>query len=374
MPSRDLTAARIIAYPVRAAVCHQFKEPLQIENLDLDLPAEGEVMVRVSACGICHSDIAFIDGAWGGALPAVYGHEVAGVVTETGRRVDTVAPGTHVVVTLVRSCGRCFYCLRGEVTQCEGNFAIDERGPLRFPGGEPVKQGLRVAGFAEYVTVDASQVVPIPAGVPPESACLLACAVATGVGAVRNTAQVPEGASVAIIGAGGVGLNCVQGAALAGADPVIAIDVSSSRLDAACLFGATNVVNSMQDDATEAVRKLSGGRGADYTFVAAGSPAAIELGLTTSRRGGTVVIVGITATGVTVLVDPGELADSARRVLGSKMGSIRPQVDLPALAELYRSGRLKLDELVTARFPLDRINEGLGTARRGEGVRTVIVF
>ena len=345
-----------------------------IEEVNLDGPAEGEVMVRVSACGTCHSDISFMDGAWGGPLPAVFGHEVAGVVTETGEGVETVGPGSAVVVTLVRSCARCFYCLRGEVTQCEGSFAIDERGPLRFPDGGSIKQGLRVAGFAEYVTVHASQVVPIAPGVPPESACLLACAVATGVGAVRNTAKVPEGASVVVVGAGGVGLNSVQGAALACANPVIAVDVSSSRLGSARLFGATNVINSKQVDATEAVRSLTGGHGADYTFIAAGAPSAIELGLSMSRRGGTVVIVGITATGVTVMVDPGELADSGRRIVGSKMGSIRPQVDVPELVDLYRAGRLKLDELVTGRYQLDGINEALGVARRGEGLRTVIVF
>jgi S-(hydroxymethyl)glutathione dehydrogenase/alcohol dehydrogenase len=359
---------------VLAAVCSGFQQPLVVEEVELDAPAEDEVSVRVSACGICHSDISFIDGAWGGALPAVYGHEVAGIVTEIGRGVDGVKPGDEVVVTLVRSCGRCFFCLRGEVTQCSGRFAIDDRGPIRLPGGGQVKQGLRVAGFSEYVTVHASQVVPIAPGIPPESACLLACAVTTGVGAVRNTAQVPEGASVVVIGAGGVGLNCLQGAALVNAYPLIAVDVSDSRLEAARLFGATNVINSKLRDPIEAIRSLTEGRGADYTFISAGSPSAIELGLQASRRAGTVVIVGITATGVTVPVDPGELADSARRVLGSKMGSIRPQVDIPALVDLYRSGRLKLDELVTARFPLDRINDALGATRRGEGLRTVIVF
>ena len=359
---------------MRAAVCHQFGEPLTVEEVSLEPPAEGEVMVRVQACGVCHSDISFIEGAWDGPLPAVYGHEVAGIVAETGAGVESVRPGDHVVVTLVRSCGRCFYCIRGEVTQCEGTFAIDQRGVLRLNDGTPVKQGLRVAGFAEQVTVHASQVVPIAAGVPPESACLLACAVATGVGAVRNTAQVPAGASVVVVGAGGVGLNSVQGAALAEAGPVIAVDVSDSRLEIARTFGATDVINSKQVDAAAAIRELTGGRGADYTFITAGSPAAISLGLTLSRRAGTVVIVGITPTGVTIPVDPGELADGAMRVLGSKMGSVHPRTDLPAMVQQYQSGRLKLDELVTGRFPLDRINEALEVARRGEGVRSVIVF
>ena len=359
---------------MRAAVCHRFGDPLVVEDVELAEPSSGEVSVRVEACGVCHSDISFMEGAWGGALPAVYGHEVAGVVANVGAGVESVKQGDHVVVTLVRSCGQCFYCTRGEPTQCVGAFAIDESGPIRSPGGGRVEQAMHVGGFAECVMVHASQVVPIPTDLAPESACLLACAVATGVGAVRNTAQVTPGSSVVVIGAGGVGLNSVQGAALAGAHPVIVVEVSDARLEAARLFGATHVINSKQADPTTAIRDLTEGRGADYTFVSAGSPAAIELGLTTSRRGGTVVIVGITGTGVTVPVDPGELADSARRVLGCKMGAIRPQVDIPALVHSYRAGRLKLDELVTARLPLERINEAIATARSGTGLRTVITF
>ena len=359
---------------MRAAVCHQFGEPLNVEDVELRRPAAGEVMVQVAACGICHSDISFADGLWGGPLPAVYGHEVGGVVTEVGAGVDAVRPGDHVVVTLIRSCGSCFYCVRGEMTQCEGNFAIDHNGPIRLPSGEPVVQGVRVGGFAECVTVHSSQVVAIARGVPLESACLLACAVATGVGAVRNTAKVPAGASVAVVGSGGVGLNSIQGATLADAQPVIAIDVSDSRLDAARRFGATDVINSNQVDAGEAVRSLTAGRGTDFTFITSGSASAIQLGLTLSRRGGTVVIVGMTGTGVTVPVDPRELADSAMRLVGSKMGSTRPHVDLPAMLDEYAAGRLKLDELVTGRFQLVEINEALSTARRGEGLRTVILF
>jgi S-(hydroxymethyl)glutathione dehydrogenase/alcohol dehydrogenase len=374
VPSRDVIAARIIAYPVRAAVCHRFGEPLVVEEVELARPTDNEVGVRVTACGVCHSDISYMDGAWGGGVPAVYGHEVAGTVTEVGPGVTHVKPGDSVVVTLVRSCGTCFFCLRGEPTQCEGKFAIDERGALRSRDGARVKQAMHVGGFAESVTVHWSQVVPIPTDVRLDSACLLACAVATGVGAVRNTAQVASGSSVVVIGSGGVGLNSIQGAALAGAGPVIAIDVSDSRLEAARTFGATDFINSTHVEPVAAVRALTTGHGADYTFITAGSRAAIELGLKTSRRSGTTVIVGITATGVTVPFDPGELADSASHLRGSKMGSIRPQIDLPILVDLYRAGRLKLDELVTARYPLDRINDAIAVARRGEGIRTVIVF
>jgi S-(hydroxymethyl)glutathione dehydrogenase/alcohol dehydrogenase len=358
--------------PVRAAVCHRFQAPLVVEEVDLQGPADGEVKVKVAAVGICHSDITFIDGLWGGDVPAIYGHEVAGVVDEVGAGVE-LRPGAHVTVTLVRSCGKCFFCARGAPTQCEGTFAIDQRHPITLAGGAPVKQGLRVAGFAEFVTVHASQVVPIDESVPFESACLLSCAVATGVGAVRNTAQVQAGDSVVVVGVGGVGLNSIQGAAIAGARKVIAIDVSDSRLASARAFGATDVINSTKVNPRDAVRYMTDGRGADVTLIASGSPAAIQVGLGLARRAGTVVIVGITATGETVPVDAGELADSALRVLGSKMGAIRPQVDIPEMVQLYKSGRLKLDELVTARYPLEEINQAIEVARRGAGIRTVIV-
>jgi Zn-dependent alcohol dehydrogenase len=359
---------------MRAAVCNEFNQPLTVAEVELDPPADGQVSVRVAACGVCHSDLSFVEGAWDGPLPAIYGHEVAGVVTDVGAGVDSVKPGDHAIVTLIRSCGRCYFCMKGEVTQCAGVFDIDQRSALRLSGGAPVRQGLHVAGFAEHVTVHVSQVVRIPDDVPMDSACLLACAVATGYGAVHNTAQVPAGASVAVVGAGGVGLNAIQGAAIASARPVIAIDISDSRLEAAAKFGASHVVNSKSEDAREAVKRLTDGRGADFVFVTSGATAAIDLGMRLSRRGGTVVIVGMTPTGVTVAVDSLEFADRALRMLGSKMGATRPQIDMPVMVELYRSGKLKLDELVTGRFRLDQINEAIDTTRRGEGLRTVIVF
>ena len=358
---------------MRAGVCHEFGQPLVVEEVELKPAAAGEVTVRVAACGVCHSDISFMDGAWGGSLPAVFGHEVAGVVDWVGDGVDSLTRGDHVIVTLVRSCGRCFFCTHGQLTQCSGVFAIDEVGPLRLADGRRVMQGLRVAGFAEAVTVHESQVVRIPNQVPLESACLLACAAATGYGAVRNTAGVASGSSVAVIGAGGVGLNAVQGAVLAGAEPVIAVDLADSRLTAARAFGADATVNS-NDDVAERVRGMTGGRGADYTFICTGAANAVELAFRVTRRGGTVVIVGIPASGVVTAFDPGEIADSGLRVLGSKMGSMRPAVDVPAMVDLYREGALKLDELVTGRFPLGQLNEAVSASRRGEGLRNVIVF
>lgn len=371
---RAVTARALLLSPVRAAVCHRFQEPLSIDEVVLEPPAAAEVMVRVHACGVCQSDITFMDGLWGGQLPAVYGHEVAGVVTDVGTDVAGLTRGDHVVVTLVRSCGACFHCVRGEPTQCEGRFAIDDRGVLRSAGGGRLVQGLRVGGFAEHVTVHASQAVSIPSSVPLESACLLSCAVATGFGAVGNTAKVEAGASVAVVGAGGVGINSIQAAHIAGADPVIAVDVSESRVAAAQNLGATAGVTVRDGDAVAAVKAMTGGRGADFTIITSGNPAAIALGLRLSRRAGTIVIVGMTASGETVAIDPGEVADSALRVLGCKLGAIRPQVDIPMLVDLYTSGHLKLDELVTARFPLERINEAVASARHSLGLRNVIVM
>ena len=357
---------------MRAAVCHEFGEPLRLEQVELTEAAEGEVTVEVSACGVCHSDIAYMDGAWGGDLPAVYGHEVAGVVARVGPGVGGLRPGDSAVVTLVRSCGRCYFCLQGDATQCVGAFPIDSPGPLRMRGAT-VKQAMRVGGFAEAVTVHPSQVVRIDPDIPKASACLLACAVATGYGAVRNTAGVKPGASVAVIGAGGVGLNAIQGAVIAGAEPVIAIDLADSRLKAARAFGAHEVVNG-KDGALERVRALTDGRGADYTFICVGVAPAVLQGIELTRRAGTAVVVGIPPTGVTAPIDLGLVADSGLHLLGSKMGSIRPQVDIPAMVELYRQGRLKLDELVTGTFPLERINEAISLSRRGEGIRNVIVM
>src|SRR5579864_1947367 len=212
-----------------AAVCREFGKPLSVEPVTLAEPGSGEIRVTVRACGICQSDLHYLAGVWGGKLPAVYGHEVAGVVDRVGPDVDALHPGQHVVVGLIRWCGRCFFCSGGEPALCETRFALDEQSPLHEVAGARLHQGTRTAGFADCVVVHASQAVPIPNSIPFERACLLACAVVTGFGSVIRTGQVQAGDSVVVIGAGGVGLNAVQAAAMAGAAQVIAIDISSSR-------------------------------------------------------------------------------------------------------------------------------------------------
>ena len=359
---------------MKAAVCYEFGQPLVVEEVKLDPPQAGEVKVKLAACAICHSDIHYMDGAWGGTLPAVYGHEAAGVVEEVGPGVTLAKPGDYVVVTLIRSCGHCYFCAQGEPHICERKFPLDHEGRLHSKDGQPILQALRTGAFAEYVVVEQSQVVQVPKDMPLDSASLLACGVITGLGAVVNTAQIRSGSSVVVIGTGGVGLNSVQGAALAGAHIIIAMDLLNSKLEAAKAFGATHGVNPIEENAQEVVYSLTEGRGADYVFVTVGSVKAIEQGITYLRRGGTLVIVGMPAIGAKMQFEAVDFADNTQRMLGSKMGSTRLRVDVPKLVTLYQQGRLKLDELVTNRYPLEQINEAIAAVKRGEALRNVIVF
>ena len=358
----------------KAAVCRAFGQPLVIEEIDLADPGPGEIRVRLAACAICHSDIFYMDGAWGGALPAVYGHEAAGVVEAAGAGVSHVKPGDHVVVTLIRSCGHCLSCAEGAPVFCEEVFALDKQTPLHAPGGEAIVHGLRTGAFAGHVVVEASQAVAIPKDVPLDSASLIACGVLTGLGAVINTAQVKAGNSVVVIGCGGVGLNAVQGARLAGCSPIIAIDVSPTKLTVAPAFGATHVIDARAADVAARVAALTGGRKADYVFVTVGAKSAMEQGLTLMKRNGATVIVGMPPSGVVSAYDPGWLASDGQRILGSKMGSARIQIDVPKIVELYKAGRLKLDELISGRYKLADINEAVASSKRGDALRNVIVF
>lgn len=358
---------------MRAAVCRAFGQPLEVEELELDRPRTREARVKVVATAICHSDIAFAEGAWGGELPAVYGHEAAGVVEEVGPEAS-VEPGQRVVVSLLRSCGRCFFCLSEQPHLCEGEFPGDGEVRLRTRDGEPVHQAMHTATFAEAVVVDESQLAVAPESVSFEAASLLGCGVVTGVGAVVERAAVPAGASVVVVGTGGVGLNAVQGASISGADPIVALDVSSGKRDSALLFGATHAVDPGSGDPARAVRALTGGRGADFVFVTVGRAEVIESSLELVRRGGTLVVVGMPPSDETFRVVAVDLAHNDVRILGSKMGSTRLDLAIPRLLDLYEQGRLKLDELISARYPLEGINEAIADARGGDALRNVIVF
>jgi S-(hydroxymethyl)glutathione dehydrogenase / alcohol dehydrogenase len=359
---------------VRAAVCRSFGAALELEELELGPPERGEARVRLAACAICHSDLFFADGAWGGDLPAVYGHEAAGVVVEAGPGVQDLWPGDPVVVSLLRSCGRCFFCARGEPQLCEGEFPGDRPGRLRTSDGEPVVQAMHTAAFAEEVVVDQSQLAVVPPDLPLDSASLLGCGVVTGFGAVVERARVEAGASVAVIGTGGVGLNSVQGAVFAGAGTIVAVDPAGTKRQAASRLGATHALDPGESDVPAAIRALTGGRGADYVFATVGRSEAVELGLRCVRRGGMLVVVGMPPAGEVFRAETLALAHHEVRILGSKMGSSALASAVPRLVDLYRDGRLKLDELITGRYPLDRINEAMAASRQGDAIRNVIVF
>lgn len=359
---------------MRAAVCRAFGEPLVVEELTVGELETGEVLVDVRACAVCHSDIHAAEGSWGGILPAVYGHEAAGVVAAVGPGVTRVRTGDHVVVTLLRSCGHCFFCARGEPYLCETEFPLATPGRLTDASGSPVHAGISTGAFAEQAVVDQSQLAVIPASLGFDVASLLACGVITGLGAVVSTAEVPVGSSVVVIGTGGVGLNAVQGAVISGARPIMAFDLSAAKREAALQFGATHASDPTVGDPVAAVKALTEGRGADYVFVTVGSIPAIEQGLTLLRSGGTLVIVGMPASGATFETVAVDLAGEGQRIIGSNMGSTRLQTTIPALVGLYEQGRLKLDELVTGRYPLDEINEAIASVNRGEALRNVIML
>lgn len=359
---------------MKAAICYEFGQPLVVEEIELAPPQAGEVRVKLTACAICHSDILFAEGAWGGTLPAVYGHEAAGIVAELGPEVKGLAVGDHVVVTLIRSCGTCHYCGQGKPYACETKFALDRNSPITKADGSAITHGLRTGAFAEEAVVHASQVVAIPKEVPLESASLLGCGVITGFGAVVNTASVPAYSSVVVIGTGGVGLNSVQGAVQSGASTIIAIDLLDEKLEAARKFGATHVINATKEDVVAAVKDATEGRGADYVFVTVGATKAIEQSYDLMGKGGAVVLVGMTASDVMTEYCPCNIADNSQRILGSKMGSARIQVDIPSLVALYQQGRLQLDELISGRYRLDEINDAIESVKKGEALRNVVVF
>jgi Zn-dependent alcohol dehydrogenase len=362
---------------VRAAVCYELGQPLVVEDVELDPPHAGEVQVRTGAVAVCHSDVHLVRGDWvnwSAPPPVVAGHEAAGVVTEVGAGVTEVRPGDRVVVSLIRWCGRCVQCAAGAPYLCEATFALATEHRLRNRRGEPLNMGIRTAAFAESVVVDRSQVVRVPEDLPLDRACLLACGVITGVGAVLHTAGVLPASSVVVIGTGGVGLNAVQGAALAGAWPIIAVDLVADKLTAARALGATHALDGRTADLPARVRGLTGERGADYAFVTVGSPAAVTQALGLIRRGGTVVLVGMPPAGATAPLTIGDFAWNGHRLLGSNMGSSRPSTDIPRLAALYREGRLRLDELITKRYRLEAINEAIVSMERGEALRNVVVF
>lgn len=363
------------AVEIQAAVCREFGRPLSIETVHLDAPRKDEVQVDIDVCSICHSDIMAIDGHWRVVLPGVFGHEAVGRVSALGAAVSGLALGDRVVLSLIRFCGRCYFCQNGDLSFCETKFEIAQQSPLSLPGGPRLLQGLKVAAFAEKAVVHASQCIKIDDDVSGDVACTLSCGVMTGVGAATRTAPVAAGAAVAVVGAGGVGVNCIQGAALAGAQPIIALDVLASKLETARQFGATHAFDATQDptELAEQVKALTEGRGVDIVFVAAGASRAIESAVDLVRNGGKVVVAGIPDHSAVVQFAARLFGGRGVSVIGSKMGSAQPHVDVPRLVSLFRANKLELDALVSRRYPLSEINEALDAARSGASLKNIIV-
>jgi len=304
----------------------------------------------------------------------VAGHESAGYIAAIGKEVKSVKIGDAVVVSLITSCGKCLYCNRSLPHLCENKQTLIRETPLHNKKGQPVANALNTASFAEYTNVNHSQVVKISPEIAMDKASLLACGVITGYGAAVNLAKVKVGRSAVVIGIGGVGLNTIQGAALSGAYPLIAVDVLPSKLEAARSFGATHIVNARDGDPVEAIKRLTSGRGADYVFVTVGRLEAMKQGVMMAGKRGLCVLVGLPLLEDVLGLSPFDFIGSEKFLTGCYMGSTNLQVDIPNLVSLYRGGKLKLDELITAHYPLERINEAIESVERGEALRNVIMF
>lgn len=367
---------------ISAAVIPAAGRPTVIERLTLADPGPGEVLVRMTAAGVCHSDLHVRDGHWERPGPIVMGHEGAGVVESVGTGVDPSLVGRSAALSWYAPCLRCRECGRGRQWLCSGSPSLrhaqaDGTTRLSRADGTPVLAYLSIGTMATAQVVPATAVVPMPDGVPPEVAALIGCGVSTGVGAVVKTAEVPAGATVAVIGLGGVGLSCVMGAVLAGAGRIIAVDVSRAKIDLAGTIGATDWVHAdpADPDATVAgIRAAAGDGGPDFVFEAIGLPATISQAIAALPPGGTAVLVGLTRFGQTASFEAFPFVDGGRRILGSNYGSAVAAVDFPKYAEAYLAGRLPVERLIDRRLPLADLEDAFDRLRAGAGARQMIVF
>lgn len=365
---------------MRAAILYEANTPMQIEDVSLEGPNDDEVLVRVTATGACHSDYHVIDGSWNGSgypLPMILGHEAAGIVEKVGANVRTSSPGDHVILSFAPNCGRCRMCTIGRPNLCSemmsppGKFPDGTRRHRKGDGLEINAFGRGMSSFAEYSVVHESAAIRIDPDVPTTVAALMGCAVMTGVGAVLNTARVEPGSTVAVFATGGVGLSIVQGAAVANASQIIAVDLLDNKLDYASSFGATHTVNASRQNAVEVIRELTDGVGVDYAFDAIGDARVSRACYDAVRRGGTAVVVGMAPTGTEIPI-PASIAGEEKVVKGCFYGSTRPAVDFTRLVNFYKRGALKLDGMITRTYSLDDINEAFDALARGDNARGVI--
>ena len=362
---------------MKAAVLYEAFQPLEVVDVDLEGPRQGEVLVKLAASGVCHSDLHYMKGVREHPMPVVLGHEGAGTVEEVGPNVTYARPGDHVVLSFVPTCGRCSYCVNGKHNLCEARYGLrgslpDGTRRLR-KGNQEIHHFNGLSTFGELAVVPEDSLVLVREDAPLDKVALIGCGVPTGVGAAIHTAKVQPGSKVVVIGAGGVGLNVVQGAALAGAETIIAVDIRGPKLEHALQFGATHLVNGATEDVAERVRDITNGEMADYAFEVIGSVEAINQALHTTRRGGTTVVVGVALTGAQLTIDP-DFLHQDRVLMGCTYGSCYPRADMPMLVDLYMSGKLKLDELISWTFPLEEINTAFDLLDRGEVARSIIRY
>ena len=359
---------------MKAAVLREVGKPLQIEDVQINKPGPHEVLIRTMAAGVCHSDLHFVEGSYPHPLPAVLGHESAGIVEAVGSEVRTVKPGDHVITCLSAYCGHCEHCLTGHMSLCVSPDTKrgKEEEPRLMQEGKPLPQFLNLSSFAEQMLIHEHACVAIRKDMPCDRAALIGCSVTTGVGAVIHTSNVRPGETVAIIGCGGVGLSAINGAAIAGAGRIIAIDMVPGKENLAKAFGATDFICAADTDAVKTVIEMTQG-GVHHAFEAIGLAKTAEQAFNMLRRGGTANIIGMIPVGQTINL-MGAAFLSEKRIQGSMMGSNRFPVDMPRLVDFYMAGKLKLDDLVSRRLRLDQVNEAFDEMKRGEIARSVIVF
>src|SRR5438093_1446441 len=366
-----------MAMRVNAAVMYEIKTPVVVEDVEVLEPQAHEVLVRWVANGVCHSDLHVITGDYPHPLPVVLGHEAAGVVERVGPGVETVKPGDHVCSSYIPSCGKCGYCIGGQPTMC----ALRDKprwlmldGTTRFrKNGTSLHHFLQVAGYATHSVLPEESVIPIRKDAPLDVVCLVSCGVLAGAGPVFNRAKVPPGASVAVFGCGGLGLNTIQAARLVGAGQLIACDVVKQKLAWAEEFRATHVVDASKEDPVARVQALSGRSGVDFAFEVVGTQRTVEQALLSTHRGGTCVVVGVSPAGTRVSIDPGLLLQQ-RVLTGSSFGAGHQRTDVPMLIDMYMSGKYRLNELINRRRPLKDLNHAFDLMLQGEVKRSIVVY
>jgi Zn-dependent alcohol dehydrogenase len=363
----------------KAVVCREWNKPVVVETVQVESPKRGEVMVKIGACGVCHSDLSATNGTIPLPPPLVLGHEAAGTICELGEGVTDLAIGDKVVVSWIPTCGKCRYCVMGKPQLCDmaakATITLPD-GTSRFKdkAGNTLNHMAGTGVMSEYATLHRDNVIKIDPSIGMDKAAIVGCAVMTGAGAVLNTAHVEPGASCAVFGAGGVGLNAIQGCAVAGAGPIIAVDMADKKLEFARTFGATHTINPATDgDPVAKIMAITGG-GADYAFECIGLGATIQQAYNCTRKGGTTVVVGVSKPTEMVTLGAFLMPFQEKVLTGSMYGGARPSVDFPRLLDLYKGGRLKLDELVTATYSIDQAAQAFDDLVAGVNARGVIVF